>query len=243
MSTAITSARADTTAALMEQVVVNGDLASLSPQQRVTYYMRVCESLGLNPLTKPFDYIRLNGKLTLYTRKDATDQLRKLNNVSITRVERELVNEVYVVTAYATTRDGREDSDVGAVSVKGLSGEALANAYMKAMTKAKRRVTLSICGLGMLDELEVETIPDAQHIAVDTATGEIVSPARPAARMTRDEIKARWQEQNDTADALGIGEWQHDLPTGQNLPMSWYVAEVERRTNLIAQAETVIDNA
>jgi hypothetical protein len=142
--------------------------------------MRVCESLGLNPLTKPFDYIRLNGKLTLYTRKDATDQLRKLNNVSITRVERELVNEVYVVTAYATTRDGREDSDVGAVSVKGLSGEALANAYMKAMTKAKRRVTLSICGLGMLDELEVETIPDAQHIAVDTATGEIVSPARPA---------------------------------------------------------------
>jgi hypothetical protein len=83
MSTAITTARADTTAALMEQVVVNGDLASLSPQQRVTYYMRVCESLGLNPLTKPFDYIRLNGKLTLYTRKDATDQLRKLNNVSI----------------------------------------------------------------------------------------------------------------------------------------------------------------
>lgn len=177
MTTAI--ARAEVHADLMEQVVVGGDLASLTPQQRVSYYMRVCESLGLNPLTKPFDYIRLNGKLTLYTRKDATDQLRKLNSVSITRVERELVNEVYVVTVYAATRDGREDSDVGAVSVKGLAGEALANAYMKAMTKAKRRVTLSICGLGMLDETEVETISDAQPVTVDTATGEIVAASTP----------------------------------------------------------------
>ena len=33
---------------------------------------------------------------------------------------------------------------------------------MKAETKAKRRVTLSICGLGMLDETEVETIPGAR---------------------------------------------------------------------------------
>jgi hypothetical protein len=45
------------------------------------------------------------------------------------------------------------------VWVKGLSGEALANALMKAETKAKRRATLSICGLGMLDETEVEDVP------------------------------------------------------------------------------------
>ena len=30
---------------------------------------------------------------------------------------------------------------------------------MKAETKAKRRVTLSICGLGVLDETEVENVP------------------------------------------------------------------------------------
>jgi len=35
----------------------------------------------------------------------------------------------------------------------------VANAIMKAITKAKRRVTLSICGLGMLDETEVESLP------------------------------------------------------------------------------------
>ena len=36
---------------------------------------------------------------------------------------------------------------------------ALANAIMKTETKAKRRATLSICGLGFLDESEIETIP------------------------------------------------------------------------------------
>jgi hypothetical protein len=36
----------------------------------------------------------------------------------------------------------------------------LGNAMLKATTKAKRRVTLSMCGLGMLDEDEVASIPD-----------------------------------------------------------------------------------
>ena len=44
---------------------------------------------------------------------------------------------------------------------------------MKAVTKAKRRVTLSICGLGMLDETEVESIPGAKAVPVDPNTGEL----------------------------------------------------------------------
>jgi hypothetical protein len=43
-----------------------------------------------------------------------------------------------------------------------LKGDALANALMKSETKAKRRVTLSIAGLGWLDETELETIPVAK---------------------------------------------------------------------------------
>jgi len=49
------------------------------------------------------------------------------------------------------------------VSIAGLRGEAASNAVMKAVTKAKRRVTLSICGLRFLDETEVEDIPDVVH--------------------------------------------------------------------------------
>jgi hypothetical protein len=180
----------------MEQVLLGGDLKSLSPEQRVSYYRRVCESLGLNPLTKPFDYITLNGRLTLYAKRDATDQLRKRHGISVRIASREQVGDLYVVTASATDKDARTDESVGAVSTVGLKGEALANAIMKAETKAKRRVTLSIAGLGWLDETETDTVPGARHVAIDTDTGEIkpgaeslaavpsVSPSQPTAPAT-----------------------------------------------------------
>jgi hypothetical protein len=62
---------------------------------------------------------------------------------------------------------------MGTVPIRGLTGDNLANAMLKALTKAKRRLTLSLCGLGMLDELEVETIPNAIPSYVDPDTGEI----------------------------------------------------------------------
>lgn len=161
MTTDIQKANAATYSEILERVIILGDLKRLSPEERLTYYAKVCESLGLNPLTRPFEYITLNGKEVLYARRDATDQLRRIHNVSVEITSREQVGEVYVVTAKARMGD-RVDESIGAVSLAGLKGDALANAYMKAETKAKRRVTLSICGLGFLDETEVETIPGAQ---------------------------------------------------------------------------------
>jgi hypothetical protein len=159
----------------LEKVIIGGDLSKLSAGERLSFYKRTCDSLGLNPYTKPFEYITLNGKLTLYARKDATEQLRAIHGVSITKLEREISEGVYVVTAYLTNKDGRQDSSIGAVSIDGLKGEARANAMMKSETKAKRRGTLSICGLGMLDETEVETIPSAQPFVERTEP-----PAPPA---------------------------------------------------------------
>lgn len=147
-------------AAIVERVLATGDLAKLSTQDRLNYLNAICRSVGLNPLSQPFQYITLNGKLTLYARKDATDQLRKIHSVSINIVSREHVNDVYIVTARATTPEGRTDESIGAVSIGNLKGDLLCNAIMKAETKSKRRVTLSICGLGFLDESEIETIPD-----------------------------------------------------------------------------------
>jgi hypothetical protein len=158
--TAIQTATID--AAITETVLIRNDLSGLTADQRVSYYGAVCKSLGLNPLTQPFSYLTLNNKLVLYAKRDCTDQLRKINGISIVRIEREQVGDVYSVTAYARTANGREDSSIGAVFVGTKKGEDFANAMMKAETKAKRRVTLSISGLGMLDETEVETIPDAR---------------------------------------------------------------------------------
>jgi hypothetical protein len=171
----------ESTAELLERVVIGGDLSKLSATDRMQYYREVCASIGLNPLTKPFEYIQLSGKLTLYARRDATDQLRKLHSVSVQITAREQHGDVYAVSARAVDKTGRTDESVGAVPTQGLRGEALANALMKAETKAKRRVTLSICGLGMLDETELETIPASSlKVLPVEATVPILPPAEAA---------------------------------------------------------------
>lgn len=173
----MTLATTDTDQAI-EQVLIGGDLSKLHPEDRVRYYRMVCESVGLNPFTRPFQYITLSGKLTLYATKDATEQLRKRDGVSVRLMAREMHADVgaYIVTAQASTADGRVDEATGAVSIAGLKGENLANALMKAETKAKRRVTLSICGLGMLDESETDSIAGARREPIDPETGEIHQP-------------------------------------------------------------------
>lgn len=143
---------------IMEQVILKGDIGKLTPEERVMFYNKTCESLGLNPLTRPFDYIVLNGKMQLYARKDATEQLRKLHDISLKITSREVTEDCYVVTAQATNASGRQDESIGVVPIANLKGNDRANAMMKCETKAKRRVTLSISGLGFLDETEIETI-------------------------------------------------------------------------------------
>ena len=68
-TTAITKDTGITPDAL-ESILVEGNLDKLTPVQRLDYYAATCKSLGLNPLTKPFAYIKLNGKTTLYALKD-----------------------------------------------------------------------------------------------------------------------------------------------------------------------------
>jgi hypothetical protein len=164
-------------ASALEAVLIGGDLSKLTSPQRVQYYKAVCESTGLNPLTKPFDYITLKSKeglkLTLYAKKDATDQLRKKHNVSIDDVDVQEVGNNFVVKVKGHDDTGRSDVEIGVVSKTDMFGD-IANVQMKAVTKAKRRLTLSLCGLGWLDETEIETIPDARPVKIDQETGEIL---------------------------------------------------------------------
>ena len=149
----------DVSAEVITSLVSRGDLSLLTAQQRAEYYLQLCERVGLDPATKPFDFIKLNGKEVAYANKGAGDQLRRKHKISVVIVAREKLDDVYYVTARATMPDGRCDESQGAVSIAGLKGDFLANAVMKAETKSKRRVTLSIVGLAMLDESELETIP------------------------------------------------------------------------------------
>lgn len=168
----------------IEKVLIAGDLKGLSEPQRVSYYQQVCQSVGLNPLTKPFDYLVLNGKLQLYANKNCAEQLRRIYGISIVDIKQQQVGDVVTTIARGRGVDGREDTATASVAVTGLKGENLANAFMKCETKAKRRLSLSMCGLGMLDETEVDSIPGAKKIdSADMAppsSAQLEAPAEPA---------------------------------------------------------------
>lgn len=147
--------------ATLASVLLDGDLSKLDDEKRLSYHNTICDIIGLNPLVSGLKYTWLNGELKLYPGKQTADQLRALHKINTKIVGTEEFRGCYKVHVHATCGDdGREDDDFGIVNIENLKGQALADAMMKAVTKGKRRVTLSISGLGgMLDETEIETLP------------------------------------------------------------------------------------
>lgn len=171
---------------LVAQVIINGDLSKLSAKQRVDYYNGYCQRLGLDAFTKPFDLLKLNGREILYCTRSGAQQLNKLHNVSHAITSRETNAEagVYMVTSRACLPDGRCTESIGAVNITNLKGEAYANAVMKAETKAKRRATLDLLGLGVLDETEVESIANMPKSEMQPIPAPVLSEADIICRKT-----------------------------------------------------------
>lgn len=142
----------------IEELLVTGNLNQFTAKERVEYVNRVCDAMGLNPLTRPFEFVTFQGKLVMYATKNCAEQLRKIHGVSIRIVKQDMIDGVFFVTVEASDKSGRIDSDMGVINIGNLKGDAMANAVMKGITKAKRRVTLSICGLGILDESEIDAM-------------------------------------------------------------------------------------
>lgn len=186
------------------QIITRGNLAALTEQERATYYLAVCQACDLNPATRPFEFINMKGKLVLYALKACTEQLRKRDNVNIEILKQEVIEGMYVVTVKATLPNGRSDSDLAAVVLGTTQGDDRANLIMKTITKAKRRVTLSICGLGMLDETEVEHYQPATAPATVQVVSQATSPA--------DEERAQVEQQIiDLVKSLGIPNFESNL--------------------------------
>lgn len=143
----------DVSAAALE-LALAGDLARLTVEDRLKYIARTCELVGLNPLTKPFDIMSFNGKTVLYANKSCAEQLRKIHGVSVEIVERKVEFGCLIVRCKATDGSGRHDEALAAVPFNEKNPELASNAMMKAETKAKRRVTFSICGLGFAADVD-----------------------------------------------------------------------------------------
>jgi len=164
-------AQIDTTA--LNSLILKGDLGGLTETQRVQYYHAICSRLGLDPVTQPFQFVKFNGMLRLYCDKGGTQQLVKNYNISFKVTARETIGTIRNVYIHAWMPNGRETDEIGSVNLQGLQGAELANGYMKADTKAKRRATLSILGLGMLDESELDGVtgsskPGRKEVDADT---------------------------------------------------------------------------
>jgi hypothetical protein len=155
----------------IESVLIQGDLAKLTTEERIDYYKAMCRTLGLNPLSQPFDYILFYADgtkvLKLYANKSCTEQLRQIHGVSVVPpLRKSMTQDMITVEADVRDRSGRTDTATGVVSLYKFKDGArvdytekeLSNAIMKCETKAKRRATLSICGLAILDASELDTM-------------------------------------------------------------------------------------
>lgn len=182
MSTEImTAASTDNMAALFTKLVLQADLSQLTETELVQYYHAVCNRAGLDPMTKPFEVLTLQGRKTLYATKTAAAQLTAIHGVSVNIVDKgKLGDDTYYAQARVTKKDGSTVDDMGVVSIANARGEGLSNAMMKAVTKAKRRAILSAFGIGLNDESEMEDLPGA------TLHRNAINPAL-AAPMTTEE--------------------------------------------------------
>lgn len=197
----------------LEAYIAAGDIGKLDAGQRIALYKAVCDSLGLNPLTQPFEYLRLSGGVQLYAKKSATEQLRQIHGVSVTSMSREVVGDILTVTVSVKDRSGREDISTGSVALANLKGEALANAHMKCETKAKRRATLSICGLAVLDETEIDSIAGAKPITVEefhapakVVPSKALPPSREERRRDLEELTSPIPQAERKAELIVFGD-------------------------------------
>jgi hypothetical protein len=110
-------------------------------------------------------------KLILYATKDCAAQLRRRDGISIEVTGRSFMPEqgIYCVEVKATNAQGRSETAIGSVGVMGMKHETLAGQMMRAETKAKRRVTLSLCGLGLDGE---DDMPAFSPIGNGSAKGD-----------------------------------------------------------------------
>jgi hypothetical protein len=154
---AVTVADREQAAGALAHVLGTGDLYRLTNEQRVAHYLNLCESLSVNALSLPFQWIEFKENenaapvLQLYFKPSGAAQLLRNHHVSVHYSRKEVVGELFVVEAVGRAPDGRTGSASKYVPLTGkygrLTGRNLANAFMKAETGALRRLAVAMFGI------------------------------------------------------------------------------------------------
>jgi hypothetical protein len=208
-------------AGALAHILATGDLSKLSNEQRVAHYLDLCQSLSLNPRSRPFDWLVLDSKLVLYPNKSCAEQLRRAHQISVHVTRREPIGlnsdePMFVVEVEGRTPSGRTDESTKYVPLTAynkqgqkyrLSGANLTNAYAKAETGAKRRLVLSMVGLA--SPPDPEEVRGARFVTVD-GTGHVLdNPTQEQKALAENPAMARV-----------IGEPVYEDAEGQEAPLA-----------------------
>ena len=224
-------------------ILMKGDIAGLTPQQQVDYLRQLCAALHLNPLLQPFAIVNFKGKTVLYATRNCTDQLSTHHKISRQRLtpQHDTSRGVYIETVTATLPSGRSHTDIGAVPLAAnTTGEPAAIAMMKALTKANRRAVIGLCGLGMIDESELETVavtvrPPAEGGATPEPEPEPVARATDAAKREFLAWIGEWRTRQEVDEtALDDRAWAVAVTGGHKLET---IADIESLRQRIRNAE------
>jgi len=170
----------------LQHLLSTGDYSRLTDPQRAALYLDTCKSLGINPRTRPLDWIEFydpdtkTKKLTLYPNKSCFDQLARQHQIRLRIVEEKIVGTLFKVVMEGTTPDGRFETNVAYLDLtdregKPLRGQRLGNAYMKCHTKAKRRLVFGMVGL-MAPPIDIEDVTGSRVVTVDGSGRMLRSP-------------------------------------------------------------------
>jgi hypothetical protein len=188
--------------AAAEKILGQGNLAEMDGGARARYLLYVCQLLGLNPFTRPFEIITFQGQTVLYARKEATEQLARNFGVSTEVVSRQRDEflGLYCVEVRASYRaasgDVRSADAIGAVPYVDGAGKPVAiaeraNVVKKSETQARRRAVLGLLGLGIFDragERDPDAVVDRHgNLAQRAPVGELPSSTRSAEELFADE--------------------------------------------------------
>lgn len=172
-----------------EAAAFSGDLARLTGEERGVYLLQYCQTMGINPLSGAIQFLMLDGRLVIYATKSCTQQLASRDKVTVKTTEPKVVCGILMCEAVAEMRlpDGliRTANNIGAVPWDDKMGaKEKCNAMMKVVTKAERRVILSICGLGIMDETELDTVERSRYKRVTGQNFDVLEqdPPEPQSR-------------------------------------------------------------
>ncbi|MEM1370205.1 MAG: hypothetical protein AAGG02_19820 [Cyanobacteria bacterium P01_H01_bin.15] len=113
-------AQPNTPSLAIAKAMSKGVLRTLTEVERLHYNLALCRSLGLNLLTRLFDYLvdERSGRVSLYLNLAGVTQLRELRGISTRVVSRHTDEEsLHYVTCLAEDLVGRKEEATAIVSL------------------------------------------------------------------------------------------------------------------------------